>query len=153
MKTLYFDCYAGISGDMTVGALLDLGVPLDYLRAELNKLDLPQGSYELSTHRTERQQMSALKFGVAVHDHHTHRHYAGIDAMIAASGLSDQVREKSRVIFRILAEAEAKVHGVPIDNVHFHEVGAIDSIVDIVATAICLEYLRVEQVYASALPR
>jgi len=152
MNIIYFDCYAGISGDMTVGALLDLGVPLEHLRAELDKLELPPGSYELSASRTERRQMPALKFDVAVHDHHTHRHYAGIDAMIAASRLSNQVKEQSRLIFRTLAEAEATVHGVAIENVHFHEVGAIDSIVDIVATAICLEYLRVGEIYASALP-
>ncbi|NTV50115.1 MAG: nickel pincer cofactor biosynthesis protein LarC [Geobacteraceae bacterium] len=152
MITLYFDCYAGISGDMTVGALLDLGVPLEHVRKELSALELPPGSYTLSTSRTERLQIPALKFDVAVHDHHTHRHYSRIDAMIAASGLSDQVKEKSRLIFRCLAEAEAKVHGVAIENVHFHEVGAIDSIVDIVATAICLEHLQVEQIYASALP-
>ncbi len=152
MTILYFDCYAGISGDMTVAALLDLGVPLEYLRAEMDKLGLPSGSYELSTGRTERKQMPALKFDVAVHDHHTHRHYSGIDAMISSSGLSDKVKGKSLLIFRRLAEAEAKVHGVAIEDVHFHEVGAIDSIVDIVATAICLEYLRVEQIYASALP-
>lgn len=152
MKTLYLDCQAGISGDMTVGALLDLGVPLDHLRAELGKLELPAGSYELSTSRTERLHMPALKFDVAVHDHHTHRHYAGIDAMIAASGLSYQVKEQSRLIFRTLAEAEARVHGVEIEQVHFHEVGAVDSIVDIVAAAICLQYLQIEQIYASALP-
>ena len=152
MTILYLDCQAGISGDMTVGALLDLGVPLDHLRGELGKLELPASSYELSTSRTERLHMPALKFDVAVHDHHTHRHYAGIDAMIAASGLSDQVKEQSRLIFRTLAEAEATVHGVEIEQVHFHEVGAIDSIVDIVATAICLQYLQVQQIYASALP-
>ncbi|MDD2271163.1 MAG: nickel pincer cofactor biosynthesis protein LarC [Desulfuromonadaceae bacterium] len=152
MKTLYLDCQAGISGDMTVGALLDLGVPLDHLRVELAKLELPSGSYELSASRTERLHMPALKFDVAVHDHHTHRHYAGIDAMIAASGLSDQVKKQSRLIFRTLAEAEARVHGMEIEQVHFHEVGAVDSIVDIVATAICLQSLQVEQIYASALP-
>ena len=152
MKIIYFDCYAGISGDMTVGALLDLGVPLDHVCVELATLALPTGSYELSTGRTERRQMPALKFDVAVHDHHTHRHYAGIDALIAGSGLSDEVKKKSRLIFRRLAESEARVHGICIEEVHFHEVGAVDSIVDIVATAICLEYLQVEQVYASALP-
>lgn len=152
MRILYFDCYAGISGDMTVGALLDLGVPLDYLRAELEKLTLPSDSFALSISRTERQQMPALKFDVAVHDHHTHRHYAGIDTMIAESGLSESVKERSRRIFRRLADAEATVHGVPIKDVHFHEVGAVDSIVDIVGTAICLEYLQVDRIYASALP-
>ncbi|BCS55551.1 nickel pincer cofactor biosynthesis protein LarC [Geobacter sp. SVR] len=152
MNILYLDCYAGISGDMTVGALLDLGVPLAYLEAELAKLGLPAGSYILSASRTERRHIPALKFDVGVHDHHTHRHYGGIDAMIAASTLSASAKERARTIFRRLAEAEATVHGVPIEKVHFHEVGAIDSIVDVVGTAICLDYLRVDQVYASALP-
>jgi uncharacterized protein (TIGR00299 family) protein len=152
MKLLYLDCQAGISGDMTVGALLDLGVPLEHLRNELTKLALPAESYELSTHRTERHHITALKFDVEALDHHTHRHYAGIDAMIAASALSDGVKEGAQRIFRRLAEAEAKVHGVPVDDVHFHEVGAVDSIVDIVGTAICLEYLGVEAIHVSALP-
>ena len=152
MNIIYFDCYAGISGDMTVGALLDLGVPLEHLRAELAKLALPADSYSLSTSRTERQHVSALKFDVAVHDQHNHRHYAGIDAMIADSALADPVKEKARRIFRRLAEAEALVHGVSVEEVHFHEVGALDSIVDIVGIAICLEYLNVEAIYAAALP-
>jgi uncharacterized protein (TIGR00299 family) protein len=152
MTTLYFDCQAGISGDMTVGALLDLGVPLEYLRAELARLPLPHDSYTLSTSRTERQHFSALKFDVTVHDQHTHRNYAGIDTMIADSTLADPVKEKARRIFRRLAEAEALVHGVAVEDVHFHEVGAVDSIIDIVGTAICLDYLDVEEVYAAALP-
>src|SRR6266568_620560 len=152
MTILYLDCHAGISGDMTVGALLDLGVPLEHLKAELDKLGLPPGSYELAASRTERRQVQALKFDVAVHDHHTHRHYAGIDAMIAGSGLSALVKERARRIFHRLAVAEAKVHGVDIADVHFHEVGAVDSIVDIVCTAICLEYLGVETDYAAPLP-
>jgi uncharacterized protein (TIGR00299 family) protein len=137
---------------MTVGALLDLGVPLEHLRAELNKLGLPPHSFELSTSRTERQHMIALKFDVEVHDHHSHRHYSGIDGMIADSALTDPVKERARRIFRRLAEAEALVHGVAVEDVHFHEVGAVDSIVDIVGTAICLEYLGVEAVYSGALP-
>jgi uncharacterized protein (TIGR00299 family) protein len=152
MTILYLDCQAGISGDMTVGALLDLGVPIEYLRAELARLSLPPGSYDLSASRTERQHVAALKFDVKVNDHHTHRHYAGIDALIADSSLAVPVKDKARSIFRHLAEAEAKVHGVALEEVHFHEVGAIDSIVDIVATALCLQYLEVEQVYVSALP-
>ena len=110
MKILYLDCQAGISGDMTVGALLDLGVPLEYLRSELDRLELQSGSYELSVSRTERQQVSALKFDVAVNDHHTHRHYAGIDTMIAGSGLVEPVKERARLIFRRLAEAELRQH-------------------------------------------
>ncbi len=152
MTILYLDCYAGISGDMCVGALLDLGVPLEHVQTELLKLSLPDGSYQLSTSRTERHHLPALSFTVAVHDHHTHRHYGGIDAMIAESTLSEPVKEKARRIFRRLAEAEAKVHGVAVSDVHFHEVGAVDSIVDIAAVAICLEYLGVKQVYAAPLP-
>lgn len=152
MTTIYFDCYAGISGDMTVGALLDLGVPLEYLQAELAKLALPAGSYSLSAGRTERRHVAALKFDVEVHDHHTHRHYSGIDEMIAVSGLTERAKELSRRIFRRLAEAEATVHGVDVEKVHFHEVGAVDSIVDIVGTAVCLDYLDVKKVFASALP-
>jgi uncharacterized protein (TIGR00299 family) protein len=152
MIILYLDCQAGISGDMTVGALLDLGVPLEYLQAGLAKLPLPQDSFMLSVRRTERQHVTALKFDVEVCDHHTHRHYAGIDTLIAESGLSNAVKDCARLIFRRLAEAEALVHGVAIEDVHFHEVGALDSIVDIVATAICLDFLRVEQIYASAVP-
>ena len=152
MTILYLDCYAGISGDMTVGALLDLGVPLDHLHTELDKLGLPSGSYQLSTSRTERRHLPALKFDVTVHDHHTHRHYAGIDAMIAGSALPEPVKVCARSVFRRLAEAEATVHGVTVAEVHFHEVGAVDSIVDIVGTAICLEYLHVESIHCSALP-
>src|SRR5690242_19558242 len=98
MNIIYFDCRAGISGDMTVASLLDLGVPLEHLRAELDKLALPAGSYELSARRTERRHLSALRFDVAVHDQQTHRHYAEIDAMIAASSLAERVRERAGAI-------------------------------------------------------
>lgn len=152
MTILYFDCYAGISGDMTVGALLDCGVPLEYLQGELDKLGLQDGSYQLSAERTERRHIAATKFNVAAHDHHTHRHYGGIDRMILESALTERARETARRIFRRLAEAEALVHGVAVEQVHFHEVGAVDSIVDIVGTAICLDYLGVERIHASALP-
>lgn len=152
MKTLYLDCQAGISGDMAVAALLDLGVPLEHLQAELAKVALPEGSYALATQPTERHGMTALKFEVTVHDHHSHRHYSGIDTLIGASGLADGVKETARRIFRRLAEAEARVHGVPLADVHFHEVGAVDSIVDIVATAVCLDYLNIEKIFISALP-
>jgi uncharacterized protein (TIGR00299 family) protein len=152
MKTLYLDCQAGISGDMTVAALLDLGVPLEHLQAELAKAGLPEGSYSLAIQQTERHHLAALKFDVAVHDRQPHRRYGDIDAMIAASRLADGVKETARRIFRRLAEAEAKVHGVPLAEVHFHEVGAVDSIVDIVGTAVCLDYLGIERITVSALP-
>lgn len=152
MAVLYLDCQAGISGDMTVGALLDLGVPLEYLRSQLDRLALPADSFVLSAQGAERQHVAALKFDVTVLDQHTHRHYAEIDALIADSSLSDTVRKRARAVFRRLAEAEARVHGVAVEDVHFHEVGALDSIVDIVGTVICLEFLGVEAVHASAVP-
>lgn len=152
MKSLYLDCQAGISGDMTVAALLDLGVPLAHLEAELVKLPLAAGSFELSAGQTKRQGIAALKFDVAVLDQHTGRHYSDIAGLISASSLSARVKELSLRIFGRLAEAEAKVHALPVEKVHFHEVGALDSIVDIVGTAICLEYLGIESVSASSLP-
>lgn len=152
MRTLYFDCQAGISGDMAVGALIDLGVPLHLLEAELSKLLLPADSYRLSADSTQRHGISALKFGVAVHDHHSHRRFSDILRIIDSSALSETVKSRAEGIFRRLAEAEAKVHGVCAEDVHFHEVGAVDSIVDMVGVAICLDYLGVEHVSASSLP-
>lgn len=152
MHTLYLDCQAGISGDMTVAALLDSGVPLQYLEDELAKLCLPAESYRLSTATTQRHGVSALKFDVAACDRHTHRHYTDIIELITASSLSVGVKDVSTRIFRRLAEAEAKVHTVAVEEVHFHEVGAIDSIVDIVSVAICLDFLGIEQIIVSSLP-
>jgi pyridinium-3,5-bisthiocarboxylic acid mononucleotide nickel chelatase len=152
MKILYFDCFAGISGDMTVGALLDLGIPLETLQRELAKLPLPLSAYSLSLERTVRRGISAAKFGVKVEEHQPHRHYADIAGMIEASTLAEPVRETAQKIFYRLAEAEAKVHGVEIGHVHFHEVGGIDSIIDIVGTAICLHELGIGEIHASPLP-
>lgn len=152
MKTLYIDCSAGIAGDMTVAALIDLGVPLDYLRVELAKLPLPTDSYRLATEECLRQGVRGLRFDVTAADDQPHRHYGAIAAMIDASTLTDSVRERAQLVFRRLAEAEAKVHDVPLEKVHFHEVGAIDSIIDIVATAICLHYLDIGEIHAAALP-
>jgi uncharacterized protein (TIGR00299 family) protein len=152
MNTLYLDCQAGVSGDMTVAALLDIGVPLEYLEGELAKLPLPADSYRLSAAATNRHGISAVKFDVTVYDQHTHRHYTDIIELISAGRLSERVKESSCKIFRRLAEAEAKVHGVPVEEVHFHEVGAIDSIVDIVGVAICLDFLKIERICVSSLP-
>lgn len=151
-KTLYLDCQAGISGDMTVAALLDLGVPFDYLQEELAKLLLPANSYKISASTAKRHNITALKFDVNPNEQTAHRHYADIDKMIAASSLAERAKTVARSVFRKLAEAESKVHGVALEEVHFHEVGAVDSIVDIVGAAICLDYLAVEKIYTSALP-
>lgn len=152
MNTLYLDCSAGIAGDMTVAALIDLGVPLATVRHGLEALALPHGSFAIDTERTSRGGIAATRFDVRFHEHHAHRHYPDIVALIDACSLAAPVKERSQRIFRRLAEAEALVHGVPLKQVHFHEVGAIDSIVDIVGTAICLDALGVDELYASALP-
>jgi uncharacterized protein (TIGR00299 family) protein len=152
LNILYFDCYAGISGDMTVGALLDLGVHLDLVRDELARLPLPLSGYTLSAEETSRRGIRAVKFSVRVAEEKTHRHYADIAGMIERSSLPTEVKETAGRIFLRLAEAEAKVHGVEVDHVHFHEVGALDSIVDIVGTAICLHHLNIHEICASPLP-
>ncbi len=158
MKLIYLDCFAGISGDMFLGALLDLGVSEDALRAELSKLQLP--GYQISSRRVIKQNISATKFdvitmenstphrGVAT-EHHEHRGYSEIIAMIDKSALSSAVKERAQRIFRRIGEAEAKIHGIPLDKVHFHEIGAVDSIVDIVGACIAVEALRVDEIQAS----
>ncbi|MRR57651.1 MAG: nickel pincer cofactor biosynthesis protein LarC [Deltaproteobacteria bacterium] len=152
MKILYFDCYAGVSGDMTVGALLDLGVPLSFLKEELAHLPIPVSGYALSSEETFRRGIRATKFGVQVKEDQPHRHYSDIAGMIEGSSLASEIKLKTGSIFHRLAEAEAKVHGVELSRVHFHEVGALDSIIDIVGTALCLQYLGIKELYASALP-
>jgi uncharacterized protein (TIGR00299 family) protein len=152
LKILYFDCFAGISGDMTVGALLDLGVPMDVLREQLAGLSIPSSSYSIGMERTSRKGIQAAKFNVHVEEHQPHRHYTEIAGMIEKSLLAEGVKERAQRTFFRLAEAEAKVHGVDIGSVHFHEVGGIDAIVDIVGTAVCLDYLRIGEIHASAVP-
>lgn len=149
---LYIDCQAGIAGDMMVAALIELGLPLDFLREQLALLALPLSAYTLVVERVQRQGIAATSFTVRAAEHQPHRHYTGIAAMIEGSSLSEGVKEKAQRIFFRLAEAEAKVHGVAIDRVHFHEVGGIDSIIDIVGTAIGLEYFGISAIYVSALP-
>lgn len=152
MKHLHFDCTAGISGDMTVGALIDLGLPLEHLRTELARLPLPTHLYRIATEPCQRRGISASRFIVQVAEEHHHRHYDDIRRMIEESTLADRVKELALRIFRRLAEAEATVHGVAVEEVHFHEVGAVDSIIDIVGAAIGLEYLAVSTISAGALP-
>lgn len=137
---------------MTVAALLELGVPLEVLRGELAKLSLPRSGYSLETERVKRQGIVATRFHVRVEEHQPHRHYTDISGMIEASSLASGVKERAQRVFYRLAEAEAKVHGVEIGHVHFHEVGGVDSIVDIVGTAICLDYLGVTELHAAPLP-
>ena len=191
MKTLYFDCFAGTSGDMTIGALLHLGVDFEVLKQELSKLDL--GDYELSVQSVSRAQISGIKFDVTIngrleqpapldtshhhhsHDHshhehlpepashiqathgqpqaetHAHRTVTDIHDLIDKAGLSSWVTRQAKAIFWRLAQAEGTIHGVPPAQVHFHEVGAVDAIIDIVGACIGFEFLGIERFIASPL--
>ena len=207
MKTLYLDIFSGISGDMFIGALLDLGVPFETLQQELEKLDLAH--YHTHATRAHKSSIEGVKFDVHAHDHgehhhhhehadeepghshshpghdhdhededehehggdyhdevqghsHTHKHedehehshthgrtFRQIRELIRSSSLSDWVKEKSIAVFQRIADAEGKIHGMPADEVHFHEVGAVDSIVDIVGGCVCLDLIGKPRVLAS----
>lgn len=190
---LLLECYSGISGNMFIGALLDLGVPFEYLKNEIEKLNID--GYELIYKKVDKLGIDSTYFNVKLledehhthehchnhehnddlnedkHDHgdehehshhhehdqdnhghhhsHVHRNLNDIKTIINGSDLSDYVKENSLKIFEYIARAESKIHGKSIDEVHFHEVGAIDSIIDAVGASVCLEYLKVNTIYAS----
>ncbi len=191
MKTLYFDCFSGISGDMTVGALLDIGADEKALLDGLDQLNVD--GYKLNIEKKLKNGISGTDFSVILeehhdheeehehhnhdeHDHghshehhshehehphaqvhkhnseHVHRNMGDIERIINDSGLNERVRKLSMDIFRLVAEAEGKIHGKPAGEVHFHEVGAVDSIVDIIGTAICIDNLAVDRIVFSNLP-
>jgi pyridinium-3,5-bisthiocarboxylic acid mononucleotide nickel chelatase len=148
MKIAYLDTLAGISGDMTLGAFLSAGVELDFLINELKKLNV--AGYELSASHLKRNGIGATKIEVVISEAPSyHRHLSTINTIIEKSSLSKQVQDSAKKIFYEVAVAEAAVHSSTVEKVHFHEVGAIDSIVDIVGTAICLEAMGIERVYSS----
>lgn len=151
MTKLYFDCFSGISGDMTIGALLDAGGDWDTLLHELQKLPVAS-EYSLKKEKVVKNGLSGTKFFVEYEESKSHRHYSDIANMIQVSELSFLTKETSLKIFQHIARAEAEIHHVPLEKVHFHEVGAIDSIIDIVGTAILLENLGVDQVESSYVP-
>ncbi|MBV7271782.1 LarC family nickel insertion protein [Clostridium sp. PL3] len=204
MKVLYYDCFCGISGDMNLAVLIDIGVPKEYLTQELSKLNL-ESEYEMKIERSEKLGITGTRVEVIlkdkledmtysqeqvlhghnhehnnehIHEHshhhgdelhhnenkhkhehiheshihnheHHHRNLRDIEEIISSSDLSDKVKKLSLDMFMKVAEAEAKIHGKDLYEVHFHEVGAIDSIVDMVGAAICLDYLRVDKIIAS----
>ena len=147
MKIAYFDTIAGISGDMTLGAFLSAGISLDYLSSEISKLGLH--GVEFQAKHLERGGITAVKLDVIISDQHHNRNINDIFKIISQSSLSDRVKENAKKIFMQLAHAEAKIHSMSIDDVHFHEVGALDAIVDIVGAAICLEKFGIKKVYSS----
>ena len=140
-KILYYDASSGISGDMNLAALVGLGVDFGYLCSELEKLNL-SGEFRLEQKNVVKNGIAATKIDVVLLKSQPHaRSYADIKQILASSNLSEFCKKKAVAIFHVIAQAEAKVHKVSIDEVHFHEVGAVDSIVDVVGAAICFEYL------------
>ncbi len=176
-KILYFDCLSGISGDMTIGALLDLGVDKDEFLNELKKIKVD--GYKINIKKGQKNGITGTNFNVILeshgdnnhghnhghnhdhdnkhhshdqhHGHHHHRNLHDVEHIIGDSDLNDNVKKLSKEIFTYVAKAEAKTHDKPIEEVHFHEVGAIDSIVDIIGAAICIDKLGVDEIYSSPL--
>jgi len=148
MKIISYDCFSGISGDMNLGAMIDLGVDMIYLTGELNKLNLK--GWELIIEKDQRHGIFGTKVTVKqTRREHAHRHFSDIEKIINDSTLDNKTKELSLKIFTKIALAEALVHGISFDHVHFHEVGAIDSIIDVVGAAICYNALNVEGVHVS----
>jgi uncharacterized protein (TIGR00299 family) protein len=150
MRIAYLDCSSGISGDMTLGVLVDAGVPFDKLNEAVGSLGLP--GLRLVAQEVKKHGFRATQVTVEHAHEHVHRHLHHITAMIDGSRLTERQKQTARRIFTRLAEAEAKVHGTTIEKVHFHEVGAADSIADIVGSAVGWDLLAVDRIVASAVP-
>jgi uncharacterized protein (TIGR00299 family) protein len=151
MKIAYADCFSGISGDMFLAALLDAGLPLEVLQDGIGKLNLPK-KVELHLLETHKGALRAATLEVIVPHSHQHRKLSDILEILSASQLSGHVRQTTASIFNLLAKAEARVHGESVEQIHFHEVGALDSIVDVTGAVIGMEALGIERLYASPLP-
>lgn len=149
MKTLYFDCFAGASGDMILGALVGAGVDPQALSQQLSLLDV--SGYEIEFETVNRSGLSATRAHVRTGHEHAHRHLSDILKIINASRLSDGVKARAARIFTRLAEAEARVHNEPVEKIHFHEVGALDAIIDVTGACIGFELMGVERFVCSAL--
>ncbi len=151
MTIAYLDCFSGISGDMFIGALLDMGLPFDELKKAIESL--PLHDYSIDCRHEMKNGLSATKFDVSVDEHHhVHRNLTDIEKIIKAGQLSDSVKQNSLAIFRDIAEAEGHIHNHPPEKVHFHEVGAVDSIIDIVGAAFGVEYLGITSFCSSHIP-
>lgn len=157
MRILYYDCFSGLSGDMNLAAMIDLGVTKEFLISELKKL--PVEGYTIEVTRDKRNGIEGTKVTVNLEEnsnshksqHHFHRNLKTISDLITNSTLNDNVKKLGISIFENIAKAEAKVHGTTIDKIHFHEVGAVDSIVDIVGAAICYNHLKVDKIICSTI--
>jgi uncharacterized protein (TIGR00299 family) protein len=146
----YFDCFSGISGDMTLGALIDLGTPVDWLQNELSRL--PLSGFRLTVTPLMRSGIQAKLVSVEIENSGHSRDYKEIKLLLEDCPLSNAVKSRSLDVFERLARAEAGIHGCALQDVHFHEVGGVDALVDIVGTALCLEQLEIDRVIASRIP-
>lgn len=144
---LYYDCFSGISGDMNLAALIDVGCPEEYLRSELGKVAI--GNYELAISRARRGGIEGTQVRVVTMGDHAARRLPAIRALIEESALKPKVKEISLRVFHTLAEAEARVHGIKPEEIHFHEIGAVDALVDIVGASIALDFLAPDRIVAS----
>lgn len=176
MKTLYLDCFSGISGNMFIGMLIQAGVPFEAFKQAMASLNLT--GYDMVCRSVNKLGIQSIYYNVLLeseghghhehhtegaagqghlvdttghHHHHQHRGLPEITKIIESAPIEDDIKAKSLAVFQALAEAEAKVHGVPVDQIHFHEVGAIDCILDIVGTIWCLKYLGIEQIATSSI--
>ena len=149
-KALYLDCHAGIAGDMLLSALVDLGANPEDIESELKKLPLDQ--FKLHFQKRVKQGIHAMTLNIDVKEANHHRHVNDIFKMIDDSTLPERVKYRSKKIFEIIGQAEAKIHGMSFEEVHFHEVGAMDSIIDIIGGCIALEQLGINTLYCSAIP-
>lgn len=147
MKILYFDCFSGVSGDMILGALVDAGLDLQMLKKELGKLQI--SDYAIEARTTEKNKIRGTKFDVRVQEGHVHRTFKDICEIVNRSALNKEVKEKSLEIFKSLARAEAGIHSTTIDRVHFHEVGAVDAIIDVVGAVIGIQMLAIDEIRSS----
>ena len=147
MRVLYFDCQAGAAGDMILGALLDAGAPEDMVRASLDALALE--GWSLQVEPVRRGGLHGLKVGVTAGGDQPERRYSDIKSLIESAGMNERVKRHALDVFDRLAIAEARVHGLDVEEVHFHEVGAMDSIIDIVGACAALEYFSPDRVYTS----
>ncbi len=143
MNIAYFDCFSGISGDMVLGALVDAGCDLAQMETQLRRI--PISGWKISAEKVHRKGLAATRVHVECAEQHHHRSLSIILKLIQDAGLSEAVTNRASRIFQRLGEAEAHVHGAPIEKIHFHEVGAVDAIVDIVGAAIGFEMLGIDE--------
>jgi pyridinium-3,5-bisthiocarboxylic acid mononucleotide nickel chelatase len=145
--TAYFDCFAGISGDMIAGAFLHAGMSFDYLEKELDKLNI--SGYKISKREVKKNSISGIKFDVKVTDDKSSRNLKDIIEIFENSDLLEIIKSRSISVFKRIAESESRIHNIDIDKIHFHEVSGIDSIIDVTAAIIGMEYFKIEKVYSS----